>query len=234
MLEENGYFVVYNYYSPLDPDLSLENLQKFDILILLGLQNVGSYSGALYRWSYSESEINNITKYVEDGGGLLLAIDGKLYNKGATIDIYNPLANRFGVQFNNNSFNLYSPTTYDFTTHPINADVSTLIGDIGCTLTLTENATELVSAENVEEDTFFRFNFGFCRILVFLILLIALSILIIRKITTEIGKYNFYSKLSPLHTKLKKDKNLENKTRERINKHIQENPGVNFNSIKHE
>jgi predicted transcriptional regulator/uncharacterized membrane protein len=234
MMIKHNFSAVFNFETIFDPELSYDILKKFDVLILLGVQDTGSYSGAHYRWSYSDNEIKNITEYVSNGGGLLVMTHGQKYDYGASIDIYNKLAVNFGVKFKNNSVKP-GERDLDIFNHPLTKNVTDLYLGESCTIEVDDNSSTIISVIVKEETDTFGGIFNLGRlILIFAILMVTLGFMMIRILGTEIGKYKFFTMISPLYSKLRKDKILDNKTRGMIQEHIQSNPGVHYNSIKRE
>jgi predicted transcriptional regulator/uncharacterized membrane protein len=232
LLKKNGFLVTTNFESIFDPELSLDILLTFDILILIGSENTNSYAGALYRWSYSEQEIDNITKFVELGGGLLVMTHSQRNDLGASNDIINQIGIKFGIQFNNDT--LYHQKNYywQIASHPLTENVSVLPLRSSSTLNFSGNATELIYVEAIVEEPKKPDLSGLGWIILLLIILIITIFTVIRTITTELGKYKLFCLISPMYTKLRKDKILNNKTRGMIREYILDNPGTHYNSLK--
>jgi predicted transcriptional regulator len=228
-LRDNGYDVIYNFESELNSNFSYDILKKFDIIILLGLINSESHSGAICRWSYTDQEINNITKFVNSGGGLVVMINNPRDDMGASNDIYNKITKNFGVKYNNDS--LESGGILHVSDHPVTKNVKHFRHNRMTTLSLTGNTSAIMY---VKEITYESNNIlDIARlIIIILILLATFSFMLIRYLGTELGKYKFYCFISPLYSKLKKERLLDNKTRGRIRKHIQAHPGAHYNELK--
>ena len=234
-LKEEGFNVTYN--DRFDyrkwTQLTFENMSEYDMVFLIGTYTFGSVSGNVYRFGFSEPEIENITHYVETGGGLLIVAEGEKGANGATNDVYRPLAEPFGVYLNEDAMDWDGKANWKFAKHPITENISSLLWGCSCTITITGNTTALVYVEIIsDDDNNFLLSIG--RIMIIAaILIISLGVIIHNVGASEVGKYKFFSMLAPLYTKLKRDRLLENKTRNQIQEHIQSHPGVHFNAIKH-
>ena len=84
LLQENGFSVSKNTQTP----LTFENLKEYDVVVMM----------LPYR-NYTDSEINALKKYVNNGGGLLLAGNPWGAEDGNSNSIYNKIAQAFGVNF---------------------------------------------------------------------------------------------------------------------------------------
>ncbi len=233
-LESSEFKVILNSENELETELSYDILSKFDMLFLIGFKRTFSYNGAVSLWNYSDSEIDNITRFVENGGGLLLVPNSQDKDLGVSIDIYNKLAERFGVKFNNDTIHVGGcGWSWDIKDHPLTIKINNLPVRTGCTIDESENAEELVYVKKTEEPSSWPCFLGALRwpfIIVLIIMIILISV--IHVIANEIAKFKLLSYFSPLYSRLHKDKILDNKSRKKIRKHILANPGDHFNSIR--
>jgi len=102
-------------------------LEKCDILIIKTPTS-----------TYSENEIEAIERFVDNGGGLLLI--GDHTNVFGTSTFINPVAQRFGIQFNydatyefkTGSLSVYKPP--EFYSHPVVQSMPTFLFGTSCTL----------------------------------------------------------------------------------------------------
>jgi predicted transcriptional regulator len=236
-LKASGYEVTYNSYN--NNTLTFENMTKFDVVILLGMYNPGNYFEALEKRSFSEIEITGITDYVEGGGGLLLMASGEQLGIGTDNDIYNPIANEFGVYFNNNSIDWDWDAKIHFTEHPTTANLTRVLIEYTCTLTLSNDAVPLISVnympEESDETDISSDSAGYNRVEVIATvssaaLIITLTVIAISIV--EAAKYKFFGAVAVQYSRLRKERLLDNETREVISSHIQSKPGDHYNSIK--
>ncbi len=231
-LEKAGFKIVLNTYNEFEPELSYENLMKFDIVFLIGFRTTLSNTGARWLWSYSENEIENITRYVNSGGGLLIAVNSQDTDLGASCDIYNPIATKFGLKFNNNTIKTNYHNYWDFLKHPIVKNVSYLPPGKGSTVSITGNGTPLASTQATESGFPIPCFSGVSN-LILLSMLIMIIVIALLKITgNELLKFKVLTSFGPFYSRLKRNKVLYNRTRERLREHLNVNPGDHFNSIK--
>ena len=137
-IEEPGFndFVEYLFHSDLklgkiEAGITYEKLSDYNVFII-GVPIADSY--------LSSEEIEHLTKYVKDGGSLLVVNDkgGDLENRNNL----NDLTNIFGIEFNpdqlfdnqNFSKDISRPIIKDFKTHFITRDIAQIIYSNGCTI----------------------------------------------------------------------------------------------------
>ncbi len=122
--------------------INQQYLQQFDCLVI----------GNMYESYFEIEEIDNIVKFVKEGGGLLLISDqGGDYDNRNNIS---ELGSQFGIYFN--ADHIYDPVNFvdktdfiivkDFRPHFITQGVGNLVHSSGCSLTISE---EQISADTV-------------------------------------------------------------------------------------
>ena len=143
MIEDPGFndFIEYLINSDLklgkiEAGITYEKLSNYNVFII-GVPGADSY--------ISSEEIEYITKYVKDGGSILIINDkgGDIENKNNL----NELAKTFGIKFNpdqlfdneNFSKDISRPIIKDFKKHYITRDITQIIHSNGCTLKIDES-----------------------------------------------------------------------------------------------
>jgi len=149
-LTDRGFEIEVNTDTPLDSIA----LRKYNVLVI-----------AIPDKEISETEINAVLNFVEDGGGLLL-----LGESGGVIDSMNNLSGNFGIVFNedtlrdpSNCFHYYSgtypeaPEVYHFINHELTRSVHLIDYYVvwfgctyekgGCTLSLSSSASALAMGD---------------------------------------------------------------------------------------
>lgn len=101
-------------------ELTNETLSHYDVLII-----------TVATKPFSNSEIDAVVGFVENGGGLLLL--GEDRNWTGYLPAMNPLASRFGFTFNNDD----GGGTRPLLDHPITEGVTSITYRVGCTINLT-------------------------------------------------------------------------------------------------
>lgn len=117
----------------IEAGVTYDKLKKYDLFII-GVPHLGP--------DLDSEEIEDLVKYVEDGGSLLIINDGggDYENKNNLSE----LTKNFGIQFNsdmlfdNKNFSKDNshPIIKDFKSHYITRDISKIIHSNGCTLTI--------------------------------------------------------------------------------------------------
>jgi len=143
MIEDPGFndFIEYLINSDLklgkiEAGITYEKLSNYNVFII-GVPGADSY--------ISSEEIEYITKYVKDGGSILIINDkgGDIENKNNL----NELAKTFGIKFNpdqlfdneNFSKDISRPIIKDFKKHFITRDITQIIHSNGCTIEIDES-----------------------------------------------------------------------------------------------
>ncbi len=117
--------------------INQQYLQQFDCLVI----------GNVFESYLEIEEIDNIVKFVKEGGGLLLISDqgGDYDNRNNISD----LASQFGIYFN--ADHIYDPVNYvdktdfivvtDFRPHFITQGINKIVHSSGCSITISEEQT---------------------------------------------------------------------------------------------
>jgi len=126
-------------------------LGKYDVLVV-----------AIPDKEISETEINAVLNFVEDGGGLLL-----LGESGGVIDSMNNLSENFGIVFNEDTLDFRDPIMSKFINHRITMNIASIaygarrgagcawVGLPGCTLSLSGSASAVVlGSENSHSEVY--------------------------------------------------------------------------------
>ncbi|MFX1389801.1 MAG: hypothetical protein ACFE9Z_07060 [Promethearchaeota archaeon] len=127
----------------IEAGLTYDKLNKYDLFII-GVPHLGP--------DLDSDEINDLVKYVEDGGSLLVINDG-----GGDYENKNNLSKltkHFGIIFNsdilfdNKNFSKDNshPIIKDFKSHFITRDITQIIHSNGCTLTIDKS----IESENID------------------------------------------------------------------------------------
>ncbi len=142
LLEKNGFLVD----RLTDKPITSEKLKGYDVLVIMG-------SGR----NYTDEEVNTITTFVNNGGGLFLVGYGWGYDDGDRFYSFNKIAQSFGVTFANNEIiadtqhYLFFPNfvlVNDLRPDQITANVSSFYNIMGTYLKVTGNSSVIAYTDN--------------------------------------------------------------------------------------
>ncbi|MFX0096171.1 MAG: hypothetical protein ACFE7E_00255 [Candidatus Hodarchaeota archaeon] len=141
ILEKEGF----NCFSIIDFPIVLKKLQEFNILVIAGPDLS----------KFRPTEIQDIIKYVDTGGGLLIMSDAG-GDRGHMTNLNN-IASAFGIRFNNNQVtdsrhNLgidTVPVITDFKNHEISKDLTKICYRAGCSLSTSGNAFPIAFSNRI-------------------------------------------------------------------------------------
>ncbi|MFX0068400.1 MAG: hypothetical protein ACFE7I_04935 [Candidatus Hodarchaeota archaeon] len=141
ILEKEGF----NCFSIIEFPIVFQKLQEFSILVIAGPDLS----------KFRQTEIRDIIKYVDTGGGLLIMSDAG-GDRGHMTNLNN-IASAFGIRFNNNQVtdsrhNLgidTVPVITDFKDHEIAKEVTKICYRAGCSLTASGNAVPIAFSNRI-------------------------------------------------------------------------------------